>query len=73
MSWGGSSLIQMISKNALSPRSLDKLGAQVSKPQFDKILNYINIGKEEGAEVLVGGEAQVHEGETAGGFYIQPT
>lgn len=49
------------------------IGAQVSKPQFDKILNYIEIGKEEGAEVLVGGEAQVHEGETAEGFYIQPT
>lgn len=59
-----------------SGNPLDKetmIGAQVSKPQFDKILNYIEIGREEGAEVLVGGEAQVHEGETAEGYYIQPT
>ncbi|MDO6391700.1 aldehyde dehydrogenase family protein [Pontibacter sp. BT731] len=49
------------------------IGAQVSKPQYDKILNYIKIGKEEGAEVLVGGEAQKLEGELADGYYIQPT
>ncbi|SFH16686.1 aldehyde dehydrogenase family protein [Pontibacter chinhatensis] len=49
------------------------IGAQVSKPQYEKILNYIEIGKEEGAEVLVGGEAQKLEGELANGYYIQPT
>ncbi|WP_170866187.1 aldehyde dehydrogenase family protein [Pontibacter flavimaris] len=49
------------------------IGAQVSKPQYDKILNYIKIGKEEGAEVLVGGEAQKLEGELADGYFIQPT
>jgi acyl-CoA reductase-like NAD-dependent aldehyde dehydrogenase len=37
------------------------------------ILNYINIGKEEGAVVLAGGEAGNHEGDLAGGYYIQPT
>jgi aldehyde dehydrogenase len=55
----------------LDPKTM--IGAQVSKPQFEKILNYIKIGEEEGAEVLVGGEAQKHEGELAGGFYVQPT
>jgi aldehyde dehydrogenase (NAD+)/aldehyde dehydrogenase len=35
-------------------------------------LNYINIGKEEGAVVLAG-EAGNHEGDLAGGYYIQPT
>ncbi|GGG13171.1 aldehyde dehydrogenase family protein [Pontibacter amylolyticus] len=49
------------------------IGAQVSKPQYDKILNYIKIGKEEGAEVLLGGEPQKLEGELADGYYIQPT
>jgi aldehyde dehydrogenase len=49
------------------------IGAQVSKPQYDKILNYIKIGKEEGAEVLVGGEPQKLDGELADGYYIQPT
>jgi aldehyde dehydrogenase (NAD+)/aldehyde dehydrogenase len=45
------------------------IGSQVSKAQCDKILNYINIGKEEGA--VAGGEAGNHEGDAGG--YIQPT
>lgn len=45
-----------------------QVGAQVSKEQFDKILSYIELGKSEGAEVLVGGEAAEKEG-----FYIKPT
>lgn len=49
------------------------MGAQVSEAQYERILNYIEIGKEEGAEVLVGGEVQKHEGETKNGYYIQPT
>ena len=49
------------------------VGAQASKAQFDKILNYIQIGKEEGAEVLIGGEiASLGEGFSKG-YYIQPT
>ena len=31
------------------------MGAQASKQQMDKILSYIEIGKEEGAELLIGG------------------
>lgn len=49
------------------------IGAQVSKPQYEKILDYIEIGKAEGAEVLVGGLVQKHEGESENGYYIQPT
>jgi aldehyde dehydrogenase (NAD+)/aldehyde dehydrogenase len=57
--------------NPLDPETM--IGSQVSKSQMDKILGYINIGKEEGAEVLSGGEAGNHVGETADGYYIQPT
>ena len=49
------------------------IGAQVSKSQYDKILNYIKIGEEEGAEILVGGALQTHDGEIKDGYYIQPT
>jgi aldehyde dehydrogenase (NAD+)/aldehyde dehydrogenase len=38
-----------------------------------KILNYINIGKEEGAIVLAGGEAGNYEGDRWMGYYVQPT
>ncbi len=48
------------------------VGAQSSKEQYDKILNYINIGKQEGAEVLCGGEAN-KEGACGDGYFIQPT
>ncbi|MCK5120763.1 MAG: aldehyde dehydrogenase [Methylococcales bacterium] len=49
------------------------VGAQASKQQFDKILSYLQIGKDEGAEVLVGGEVETIEGGFDGGYYIQPT
>ncbi len=48
------------------------MGAQASNDQFEKILNYLAIGKEEGCEVLTGGGAAYNEG-LEGGFYIQPT
>ena len=48
------------------------MGAQVSNDQYEKILNYINIGKQEGAEVLIGGEA-FNNPQYPNGFYIQPT
>ncbi|MEA2020033.1 MAG: aldehyde dehydrogenase family protein [Campylobacterota bacterium] len=48
------------------------MGAQASKDQYEKILHYINIGKDEGAELLIGGEA--YENEThPDGFYLKPT
>ena len=49
------------------------IGAQASNDQYEKILSYIKIGKEEGAKVLVGGEAGKLEGDLANGFYIKPT
>lgn len=54
----------------LDPETM--MGAQASNDQYEKILNYIDIGKQEGAEVLTGGGAAV-EGTQAGGYYIQPT
>lgn len=54
----------------LDPNTM--MGAQASNDQYEKILNYINIGKEEGCTVLTGGEAAYNEG-LEGGFYIKPT
>lgn len=49
------------------------MGAQASNDQYEKIQSYLKIGKEEGAEVLVGGEANHLDGELGSGYYIQPT
>ncbi|MDR4308535.1 aldehyde dehydrogenase family protein [Chelatococcus sambhunathii] len=49
------------------------VGAQASSEQLEKILSYIDIGKQEGAEVLAGGSKNELEGELGGGFYIKPT
>jgi len=49
------------------------VGAQASQEQFDKILDYIKIGRTEGAKVLIGGEAEALAGELGTGYYIQPT
>ncbi|MBA1147854.1 aldehyde dehydrogenase [Ectothiorhodospiraceae bacterium WFHF3C12] len=50
-----------------------QVGAQASRDQLEKILSYMDIGKQEGARVLAGGEQFEAEGELAGGFYVQPT
>ncbi|WP_423821483.1 aldehyde dehydrogenase family protein [Salinisphaera sp. SPP-AMP-43] len=50
-----------------------EIGAQVSREQFDKIMSYMDIGRDEGAELLLGGGKADMEGDLAGGFYIQPT
>ncbi|POF34741.1 aldehyde dehydrogenase [Roseibium marinum] len=56
------------------PRLLDTMvGAQASREQQDKILSYLTIGVEEGAEVLCGGSEAKFDGDLEGGFYIQPT
>ncbi|MFO1339494.1 MAG: aldehyde dehydrogenase family protein [Burkholderiaceae bacterium] len=49
------------------------LGAQASKEQLTKILSYLDLGKQEGAEVLCGGSQAKLGGELAGGYYVQPT
>ena len=48
------------------------VGAQASSDQFEKIKSYLDIGRQEGAEVLAGGEVDSVPG-LEGGFYIQPT
>lgn len=50
-----------------------QVGAQASNDQFEKIKSYLDIGKQEGAEVLIGGEVLELDGDLADGFYIQPT
>ncbi|WP_343635911.1 aldehyde dehydrogenase family protein [Roseateles sp.] len=49
------------------------MGAQASSMQLDKILSYLEIGKQEGAQCLIGGGRAELGGELAGGYYIQPT
>jgi aldehyde dehydrogenase len=49
------------------------MGAQASNDQYEKILSYIEIGKQEGAEVLTGGAKTSLNDELEGGYYIQPT
>jgi aldehyde dehydrogenase len=49
------------------------MGAQASAMQMDKILSYLEIGKQEGAELLIGGGRAELGAELAGGYYIQPT
>lgn len=49
------------------------VGAQASKEQFDKILSYIEIAKNEGGEILTGGSQVRHDAALRNGFYIHPT
>ena len=49
------------------------IGAQASSEQLEKILSYMDIGRQEGAEVLIGGERNNLSGELAGGYYVKPT
>ena len=49
------------------------MGAQASNDQYAKILNYIEIGKQEGAEVLCGGASASSDIGQPDGYYIQPT
>jgi aldehyde dehydrogenase len=49
------------------------IGAQASNDQLQKILSYIDIGKQEGARLLIGGQRSDLGGELSGGYYVQPT
>ncbi|WP_024303974.1 aldehyde dehydrogenase [Pseudogulbenkiania sp. MAI-1] len=49
------------------------IGAQASSEQQDKILSYIDIGRQEGAQVLTGGNRAELGGDLAGGYYVEPT
>ena len=49
------------------------VGAQASAQQFEKIMSYMDIGKDEGAELLTGGQIEQLDGDLSSGYYIQPT
>ena len=49
------------------------MGAQASQEQMNKIMAYLEIGRQEQAECLIGGDRAHLDGELAGGYYIQPT
>jgi len=49
------------------------VGAQASQEQFDKILSYLEIGRNEGAEVLTGGGVASLSSDLSNGYYIEPT
>ena len=49
------------------------LGAQASQEQIEKILSYLDIGRQEGAQCLIGGARAQLGGDLAGGYYVQPT
>jgi aldehyde dehydrogenase len=49
------------------------IGAQASNDQLEKIMSYMDIGRGEGAKILIGGARAEMPGELAGGYYVQPT
>jgi aldehyde dehydrogenase len=58
----------------LSPLDTDSMmGAQASADQLNKIMAYMEVGQQDGAECLIGGDRARLEGELEGGYYIQPT
>jgi aldehyde dehydrogenase len=57
--------------NPLDPNTM--IGAQASNEQLEKINSYLKLGKDEGAQCLIGGSQAKLEGDLAGGYYIQPT
>ena len=50
-----------------------QVGAQASQEQLDKIISYMEIGRGEGARMLLGGERAELGGSLATGFYFEPT
>ena len=49
------------------------IGAQASSEQVEKIMSYVKIGQEEGAQLLIGGNRKKLGGDLAEGYYIEPT
>src|ERR1700692_4785612 len=49
------------------------IGAQASSEQLEKILSYMDIGRQEGAKCLIGGKRAQLEGDLKDGYYVQPT
>jgi len=57
--------------NPLDPATM--IGAQASREQMTKISSYLDLGRQEGAQLLCGGAPAKLGGDLAGGYYIQPT
>jgi aldehyde dehydrogenase len=62
---------KLVPGNPLDPTTT--IGAQVSKDQLEKIMAYVEIGKKEGAKLLLGGERAKLGGDLGGGYYMMPT
>ncbi|WP_412519484.1 aldehyde dehydrogenase family protein [Actinomadura madurae] len=60
----------IVSGDPLDPATM--IGAQASNDQYEKILSYIDIGRQEGAELLTGGGPRAVPG-LEGGYYVEPT
>ncbi len=61
----------IVQGDPLDPATM--IGAQASGEQLEKILSYIDIGKQEGAQVLTGGTRNELAGDLGQGFYVKPT
>ncbi|MBB6099255.1 aldehyde dehydrogenase [Deinobacterium chartae] len=61
----------IVQGNPLDPATT--IGAQASNDQLEKILSYFDIGRQEGAEVLTGGQRARLSGDLEGGYYVEPT
>jgi aldehyde dehydrogenase len=60
--------------NQGNPLDTDTMvGAQASKEQFDKIMSYMEVARQDGAQFLIGGDKAAVGSDIAGGYYIQPT
>jgi len=62
---------KIVQGNPLDPATM--IGAQASNDQLEKILSYFDIGRQEGAKVLIGGERAHLGGDLEGGYYVKPT
>jgi aldehyde dehydrogenase len=61
----------VVQGNPLDPATM--VGAQASNDQLEKILSYVDIGRQEGAQIVAGGNRAHLGGELEGGFYVEPT
>jgi aldehyde dehydrogenase len=62
---------RIVQGDPLDPATM--IGAQASGEQLEKILSYLDIARQEGAEVLAGGERAMLSGGLEGGYYVKPT
>src|SRR5271166_4759700 len=62
---------KIIQGNPLDPATM--IGPQVSTQQIEKIVSYVDIGRQEGAECLIGGRRAHLGGDLEAGYYFEPT